>query len=98
MMTDKQEIYRLLENKPFYLQKLWAENTCINQELAMSSQNISKLLQKIGLDSNVRFDFFARWIKRHNKSECLFFDITSLSSYSKLIDFVEWGIKRNYHK
>jgi transposase len=91
-------IYRLLENKPFYLQKLWAENTCINQELAMSSQNISKLLQKIGLDSNVRFDFFARWIKRHNKSECLFFDITSLSSYSKLIDFVEWGYNRDQEK
>jgi transposase len=90
--------YRLLENKPFYLQKLWAESTSPNQAIAMSSQYISKLLQKIGVDSNSRFGFFEDWIKKQNKSKCLFLDITSLSSYSQQIDFVEWGYNRDKEK
>ena len=90
--------YHLLENKPFYLQKLWAESISVNSSLAMSSQYISKLLQKIGSDSNSRFNFLEGWIKKENKSKCLFFDITSLSSYSQLIDFVEWGYNRDKEK
>lgn len=90
--------YRILENKPFYLQQQWAEGVSDNSKIAMNSQYISKLLQKIGGDSNARFNFFEGWIKKQNKSKCLFFDITSLSSYSEQIDFVEWGYNRDGEK
>jgi transposase len=90
--------YRVLENKAYYLEKLWSESAHVESNMIMGTKRISNLLRSIGCNSNGRMNFFRKWIKRHNKSECVFFDITSISSYSKNIDFIEWGYNRDREK
>ena len=59
----------------------------------MSSQSISRLLQGIG--ENERNNFFREWGKLRREREYLALDITSISSWSALIDEVEWGYNRD---
>ncbi len=43
-----------------------------------------------------RRQFTRKWIARYgHSSQAAVFDITSLSSYSELSDFVEWGYNRD---
>jgi hypothetical protein len=60
---------------------------------SMSSQMISKLLREIGEDD--RNSFFREWAKLRREREYLALDITSVSSWSALIDEVEWGYNRD---
>jgi hypothetical protein len=59
----------------------------------MSSQSISKLTAAI--TPGMRDDFFRSWCARRTEDEYLALDITSASSYSELIDDVEWGYNRD---
>ncbi|MCK5134050.1 MAG: transposase [Candidatus Sabulitectum sp.] len=67
----------------------------INREL-LSSQRISELLQNITDEERQRF--FKAWSAYRSDREYLALDITSISSWSKLIDDVEWGYNRDGDK
>ena len=60
----------------------------------MSSQRISKILGNLSFGE--REAFFQEWCKKRSESEYLALDITSVSSYSELIDDVEWGYNRDH--
>lgn len=60
----------------------------------MSSQRISELLSAI--NAKMRDDFYQKWCSYRSEREYLAFDITSTSSYSQLIDEVEWGYNRDH--
>lgn len=90
--------YQVLEAKPMYMQKVWAESSYIKEHLALSSQQISKLLNKIGSNNESRTTFFKKWIRQQDKQTGSWIDITSFSSYAKNIDFCEWGYNRDKEK
>jgi transposase len=60
---------------------------------SMSSQRISELLATITLDMRERF--YQAWCRHRQEKEYLALDITSVSSYSELIEDVEWGYNRD---
>ena len=79
--------------------KTWYDRTHLSNlygSLSLSSQSISNLLRKLG-ESNINVDFSSRFVKslKLEKKEALMYDITSLSSYSKLIDILEYGYNRD---
>lgn len=75
----------------------WLETVEISENIAnMSSQNISKILSDITINDIERFH--QQWAKTRSEKEYLALDITSTSSYSELIDTVEWGYNRDDEK
>ncbi len=91
-------MYQVLESKPLYLFKPWAEATYLEEGLALSSQRISRILENLGERQDLHHKFFHKWINRQRDIQAIIFDITSLSSYSKLIEYLEWGYNRDGEK
>ncbi|MDR2460099.1 MAG: IS1634 family transposase [Deltaproteobacteria bacterium] len=55
----------------------------------MSSQSLSILLQKISETDKI--NFFEKWLEKRKEKEYVALDITSISSFSELIEDVEYG-------
>jgi transposase len=73
----------------------WMEKTdCFPVEL--DSQRISALLQSMTHERQEAF--FREWGKYRSEREYLALDITSISSYSRKIETVEWGYNRDGEK
>jgi len=75
----------------------WYEGTILSEthpDLPISSQSISKLFDQIGT-SSTHIDFSNNLIQKISTSKTLVYDITSVSSYSQTIDFLEWGYNRD---
>jgi len=62
----------------------------------MSSQKISELL--LSISDSERMAFYERWGKTRQEQEYFALDITSVSSYSELINDVAWGYNRDGEK
>jgi transposase len=62
----------------------------------LTSQRVSELLTRI--TSGRQVDFFSKWVDHNRSSEYYAMDITSISSYSGLIDFVRYGYNRDKEK
>lgn len=63
---------------------------------AIASQRVSELL--LAINKNVQQTFFKAWMKELAEKECFFYDLTSVSSYSELNDYVRWGHNRDNEK
>ncbi len=61
---------------------------------SMTSQRISELL--ISVTDKQKNDFYQHWYAVNSENECLALDITSASSYSELVDDVEWGYNSDH--
>jgi transposase len=71
----------------------WLETIEACQVKSLTSQLISELLSAITPEE--RMNFYHAWCKRRLEEEYLALDITSVSSYSDLIEDVEWGCNRD---
>ncbi|MCL5985091.1 MAG: IS1634 family transposase [Actinobacteria bacterium] len=91
-------LFQVLESKPLYLFKPWAEGSLIEDGLELSSQRISSITEELGKREELRTMFFRSWAKNQGDIKGIIFDITSLSSYSKLIEYLEWGYNRDGDK
>lgn len=96
--TYKQEIFTLAcylvsSGDPFLYCEEWLSRTDCPSIGSMSSQRISDLLMAITPDQ--REMFYQAWCRLRCEQEYLALDITSASSYSVLIDDVEWGYNRD---
>ena len=81
-------------NDPFmYCQQWLSETDSIDDAGDLSSQRISEILSEISFAE--RESFYCEWCKVRSESEYLALDVTSVSSYSELIDDVEWGHNRD---
>lgn len=91
--------YIVSESNAYYLASQWARNSyvAVSPE-EISSQRVSELLGKIGSDVAIKMDFFKKWIKRQGEIGAIYFDITSVSTYSRLLDLAEWGYNRDKEK
>ncbi|MEW6103207.1 MAG: IS1634 family transposase [bacterium] len=87
-------IFEIVEAKPLYLFQKWAENSLVNTK-ELSSQRISEIMRKIEREGKERERFYKRWVKEIKDIKSIVFDITSFSSYSNLIEEVEWGYNRD---
>ena len=74
----------------------WMKRSDFRNNELLSSQRISELLQNITDEERQRF--FKAWSAYRSDREYLALDITSISSWSKLIDDVEWGYNRDGDK
>ena len=63
---------------------------------SMDSQRISNLLSEMTMSE--RDKFYDNWNKSINNSDFVALDITSISSYSELIEGVDWGYNRDGEK
>ena len=86
--------YLVSSGDPFLYCESWLCETESLPVGSMSSQRISELLSD--LTSNEREAFYQAWRQLRSEQEYLALDITSISSYSTLIDDVEWGYNRDH--
>ena len=86
--------YLVSSGDPFLYCESWISDTECLSVGNMSSQRISELLMT--LTSKERELFYQSWCNKRSELEYLALDITSISSYSKLIDEVEWGYNRDH--
>jgi len=91
--------FEISESKPLYLCRPWVELS-YEEPLSdeVSSQRISEMLRALGEDFRARASFFREWVETQKETRCVFYDITSLSSYSRTIEWVEWGYNRDKEK
>ena len=90
--------FEVSEGKPLYLCGTWLESTYTDLADSLPSQRISELLKSVGENLHARLEFSRLWTEKRSDDEFVVFDITSISSYSKLIESVEWGYNRDKEK
>ena len=88
--------YEITEGSPYYLFPFWLEEHFLPETKKMDSSAISKFCDELGRQQQPRMDFHAQWIQHLQPIDALFYDITSISSYSTNIDFIEWGYNRDH--
>ena len=85
--------YLISTGDPFAYCEDWLATTEAFAVGSMTSQRISELLASI--TKGERDGFYQMWCALRSEKEYLALDITSTSSYSELIDSVEWGYNRD---
>lgn len=86
--------YMISTSDPMMYCEDWISGTESYPVGSMTSQRISELL--ISIPAKQRNDFYQLWYSNIKEDEYLALDITSASSYSELIDDVEWGYNRDH--
>ena len=85
--------YLISSGDPFSYCEDWLFSTEAFDVGTMTSQRISEIL--ISISDEEREHFYQSWCSLRSELEYLALDITSASSYSVLIDSVEWGYNRD---
>lgn len=86
--------YMISTSDPLLYCSDWISGTESYPVGSMTSQRISELL--ISITDQQRNDFYKNWCEANPADDYLALDITSASSYSELIDDVEWGYNRDH--
>ena len=71
----------------------WCRNHEVPSTASHASQRVSELLQSITEDELQ--SFFKQWIREVSEKDFLCYDITSVSSYSELNEYVRYGYNRD---
>jgi transposase len=88
--------FEISEGAPLYLFPAWGESTYLDEMRPILPSEITALTQQLGQMDGAQEEFFCQWAKRRRPIQTIVFDITSLSSYSTLINEVEWGYNRDH--
>jgi len=88
--------YELTERQPMYLCEQWSDDNITFSNKVMYSSRISELLSSI--TEQDKFSFFNSWAEKRIESEYAALDITSISSYSQLLEQIEYGYNRDHEK
>jgi len=91
-------LFGISEERPLYLCDAWTNITATDCKSNLSSQRLSELLRDIGMNDNQRLHFFNEWREINTDTKHIVFDITAISSYSKNIDYIEWGKNKDDEK
>ena len=87
--------YTISEGMPFYMFPYWLEEQNLPDVKKLGSTAISNLCDDLGRSEKERIDFISQWSNTQKPEGGIYYDITSISSYSTNIDFVEWGYNRD---
>lgn len=90
--------FEISEAQPLYLFPYWVESTWLNEVQALPSKALTTFTRKLGRMESERLEFSKQWVKKLGAVQAIVFDITSLSSYSTLLDSIEWGYNRDREK
>ena len=71
----------------------WAKSHLPDLASSLSSQRISELLAAVSTDR--KQTFFTKWMKKRLENDYLCYDITSVSSYSELNEYIKYGYNRD---
>ena len=85
--------YLVSTGNPFAYCEDWLDSTEAFLVGSLTSQRIRELLSDISKDE--RDEFYQTWCALRSEKEYLALDITSTSSYSEMVDSVEWGYNRD---
>jgi transposase len=87
--------FEISEAVPLYVFPYWAESTVLAGDQPLSPKALSIFTEKLGRMESARLEFSQHWVKKFKQTQAIVFDITSLSSYSKLFTYVEKGYNRD---
>ena len=87
-------VYLICTEDPFMYCNHWLESTETIPVGNLTSQRISELLASLPVEG--RTAFFTEWSSYRKEKEYLALDITSVSSWSELIDDVAYGYNRDH--
>jgi len=87
--------YEIMEGTASYKFPYWLEEQQLNGVRKMYSADISDLYDTLGGMQKERMGFIKSWIQKLKPIKGIYYDITSISSYSSNIDFIEWGYNRD---
>lgn len=74
----------------------WCKSHAHFIQESLTSQRISEILDTIDIDK--RQTFFTRWMDKVLEEDYLCYDITSISSYSELNEYIKYGHNRDKEK
>jgi len=74
----------------------WSKSHEHTLAASLASQRISEILSSIGIDD--KQTFLAKWVNTVLEDDYICYDITSVSSYSELNEFIKWGYNRDKEK
>ena len=83
----------LCEGNVMFYYEDWHDEVHPHGNVRLGSADISRIFQTI--DYKSRMDFFRTWIYARNPSEYIAYDVTSISSYARGIEALEWGYNRD---
>jgi transposase len=86
--------YLICTEDPLMYIEHWLDETEVLYPTNLTSQSVSNLLLQIS--ETDRSKFFKSWFDYRSEKEFLTMDITSISSWSELIEDVEWGYNRDH--
>ena len=87
--------YEITEASALYLFPYWLDEQYLPNVKKLHSTSISNLCEDLGRLQTHKIDFLQRWIEHQKPIKGVYYDITSVSSYSTNIDFIEWGYNRD---
>lgn len=90
-------INRIIRHESMNNISSWFDDTYLStlyDDLDLSSQNISKCMGNIGR-MDINHAYLNEILKITEKTEVLYYDITSFSSYSRNMEFLEFGYSRS---
>lgn len=88
--------YQLSQATPLYLARPWMEKVLgakVYSEYKFGGEG--ELLENIGANMPLRSKFLHQWVSQRNHPKVLIYDITSVSTYSHLMDIAERGYNRD---
>lgn len=88
--------FEIAESAPLYLFPSWMDTTFLEPVKALAPAELTTLTQRLGQMDAEREAFFHEWLQHCGPVQTIVFDITSISSYSTLINEVEWGYNRDH--
>ena len=74
----------------------WSKSHEPDLAASLTSQRISEILSSIGTDA--KQTFLAKWMKKTLEDDFICYDITSISSYSELNEYIKYGYNRDGEK
>ncbi len=87
-----------MEAQPPYLFHYWLEENYMPGVNKLDSTGTSALFETIGKNERQRIACIEGWIEYLKPVKALYFDISSISSYSSNLSMIEWGYNRDNEK
>jgi hypothetical protein len=87
--------YLAIQGGPLSYCGAWCKNHVPSVE-CLTSQRISEILSAISIDK--KQTFFTKWMNKVLEDDYLCYDITSISSYSELNEYIKYGHNRDLDK
>jgi len=88
--------YLAMRGDPLCHCEAWSKSHAHPYNSVLTSQRISEILKS--LNSEEQQTFFAKWGKKVLENDYLCYDITSISSYGELNEYVKYGYNRDGEK